>query len=149
MAKMPFTPSAEEAKAAFQSSMFYESAFTFGVPAYDPMDYSQWEMINFTRMAHARLLYEFLEKSSEARHKKDVLVADYGYRLRPTPGRTNHLPCRLRCVLPAVGTDPANRTACRAGPRRWCRRVCPRCLCRCGHPECPAPSRNLDRVVLG
>jgi hypothetical protein len=79
MAKMPFTPSAEEAKSAFQNSMFYEIAVTFGVPTHDPTDYSQWELINFTRMAHARLLYDFLEKGNDERHKKDVLAVDYGY----------------------------------------------------------------------
>ncbi len=94
MAKTPFRPTAEQAKAAFQSSMLYEIVFTFGVPAYDPMDYSQWEVINFTRMAHARLLYDFLEKTKEERHKKDVLAVDYGY-----PAQTIALPIEDRDKL--------------------------------------------------
>ena len=79
MAKPPFKPSNEEVKAAFQNSMFYEIAFTFGVPAHDPLDYAHWEMINFTRMADARLLYYFFEKTREGTRDPDVLAADFGY----------------------------------------------------------------------
>jgi hypothetical protein len=79
MAKTKFIPSEAKKKAAFRNSMFYEIVFTFGVPAHDPLDYSHWEMINFTRMAHARLLYDFLEKNDEQRYKDDVLAVDYGY----------------------------------------------------------------------
>jgi hypothetical protein len=64
--------------------MFYEIVFTFGVPAHDPLDYSHWEMINFTRMAHARLLYDFLEKTDERRRKPDVLAVDFGYSAQRT-----------------------------------------------------------------
>ena len=41
--------------------MLYKIVYTFGVPQHDPYDYRLWEMINFTRMAHARILYAFLE----------------------------------------------------------------------------------------
>jgi hypothetical protein len=79
MPKPSFTPSDEQVKGAFRNSMFYEIAFTFGVPAHDPLDYSHWEMINFTRMAHARLLYDFLETKKAERRIDDVLAEDYGY----------------------------------------------------------------------
>ncbi len=69
-----------EKKAAFQNSMRYEIEYAFGVPQHDPHDYCQWEMINFARMGHARVLYAFLETEADKRqHKDDVLAVDYGY----------------------------------------------------------------------
>ena len=69
----------QEKTAAVQNSMLYEIVYTFGVPQHDPHDYCQWEMINFSRMGHARVLYAFLETKQEKRYMDDVLAVDYGY----------------------------------------------------------------------
>jgi len=79
-AKAAFVPSAEKKREVFRNSLWYEVVFTFGVPAHDPTDYCQWEMINFSRMGHARVLYVFLETKTEDRSKDDVLAEDYGFR---------------------------------------------------------------------
>jgi hypothetical protein len=69
----------DKKKKAFQDSMLYEIVYTFGVPQHDPYDYCLWEMINFSRMGHARVLYAFLETPKEDRLGDDVLAADCGY----------------------------------------------------------------------
>ena len=76
-------PAPELAKRAFQNSMFYEIAFTFGVPFHDPSDYSHWEVINFTRVAHARVLYAFLETPKAKRLQDDLVGEDFGYPAQP------------------------------------------------------------------
>ena len=76
-------PTPEVAKRTFQGSMFYEIAFTFGVPFHDASDYAHWEVINFTRVAHARLLYTFLETPKAKRHKDDLLAEDFGFAAQP------------------------------------------------------------------
>ena len=74
------SPTEQDKTAAFRNSMSYEIVYTFGVPQHDPHDYCQWEMINFSRMGHARVLYAFLETKEEKRYMDDVLAVDYGYR---------------------------------------------------------------------
>ena len=78
-------------KAAFQNSMLYEIVYAFGVPQHDPHDYCLWEMINFTRMAHVRILYAFLETAVQCPFKDDVLAVDFGY-----PPQTITLPADAR-----------------------------------------------------
>jgi len=90
-AQTPAVWSDDDKKAAFQNSMVYEIVYTFGVPQHDPYDYCLWEMINFTRMAHARILYAFLETPVKGRFKDDVLAVDFGY-----PPQTVALPADAR-----------------------------------------------------
>jgi hypothetical protein len=79
-----FTPTEEDLTAVFANSMWYEIVYTFGVPKHDPWDYCQWEMINLSRMAHARVLYGFLEtKKEDRRFNDDVLAEDFGYPAQP------------------------------------------------------------------
>lgn len=79
----PFMPTRQQIIDVFNNSMLYEILFTFGVPTHDPTDYCHWETVNFTRLAHARLLYDFLEKPVSARYKDDVLATDFGYPAAP------------------------------------------------------------------
>ncbi len=81
--KHTYSPTPEIAKQTFQGSIFYEIAFTFGVPICRTADYSHWEVINFTRVAHARLLYTFLEKPKAERYMDDLLAEDFGYPAQP------------------------------------------------------------------
>jgi hypothetical protein len=55
------------------------------VPRYDPDDYCHWEAINFNRMAHARLLYDFLETPAADRREDDVVSEDFGYKAVTIP----------------------------------------------------------------
>ena len=82
-AKVPFVPSRQQVIDVFNNSLLYEILFTFGVPTHDPSDYCHWEAINFNRMAHARLLYIFLETPKAKRHGDDVLAEDFGYPASP------------------------------------------------------------------
>jgi hypothetical protein len=84
-AKAPFAPSRQQIIDVFNNSLFYEILFTFGVPVHDPSDYCHWEAINFNRMAHARLLYDFLETPASKRFQDDVLAEDFGYPAVPIP----------------------------------------------------------------
>jgi hypothetical protein len=85
MAKPPFVPTRQQVIDVFNNSLFYEILFTFGVPVHDPTDYCNWEAINFNRMAHARLLYDFLEQPIPGRFKDNVLGEDFGYPAAPIP----------------------------------------------------------------
>jgi hypothetical protein len=78
-AKPQFTLNRQDVIDVFNNSMSYEILYTFGVPDHNPNDYCNWEAINFTRMAHARLLYDFLETPSAKREKDDVLSEDFDY----------------------------------------------------------------------
>jgi hypothetical protein len=77
------TPTRQMMIDVFNNSMFYEILFTFGVPMHDPADYCNWEAINFNRMAHARLLYDFMEQPVAKRYKDNVLAEDYGFPAAP------------------------------------------------------------------
>jgi hypothetical protein len=81
--KEVFMPTRQQIIDVFKNSMLYEILFTFGVPPHDPNDYYIWEAINFSRMAHARLLYDFLETSTANRYKDDVLAEDFGCQAKP------------------------------------------------------------------
>lgn len=73
-------PVAQDKKAVFHNSLWYELVYTFGVPRHDAADYCQWGFINFTRMGHARLLYAFFETPSSKRGRDDdVLAEDFGF----------------------------------------------------------------------
>lgn len=78
-------PSPAKLKAIFQNSIWYEILYAFGVPKHDPTDYTMWEMINWCRMGHARVLYDFLgrERTTTGVHPDDVLAVDYGYNFQP------------------------------------------------------------------
>ena len=84
-----FVPKPDEIIRVFRNSMAYEIMFTFGVPTHDPTDYFQWEMINFTRLAHARVLYYFFETSIRARQRKmdgdDVVSEDFDFPAQSIP----------------------------------------------------------------
>lgn len=80
-----FTPTRQQMIDVFNNSMVYEILFTFGVPIHDPADYCNWEAINFNRIAHARLLYVFMEQPVAQRYKDNVLAEDFGYRAAPIP----------------------------------------------------------------
>jgi hypothetical protein len=85
VAKSLFTPTRQQVIDVFNNSLTYEVLFTFGVPVHDPNDYCNWEAINFNRMAHARLLYDFLEQPIAARFRDNVLAEDFGYPAIPIP----------------------------------------------------------------
>ncbi|WP_169972627.1 hypothetical protein [Tautonia rosea] len=90
-------PTKAEKISVFADSIKYEILHAFGVPLYFVWDYSQWEYINFTRMAHARLLYDFLETSEEKRDrrgKRDVVSEDYDF-----PRKENLLPEQDRSLI--------------------------------------------------
>jgi hypothetical protein len=73
-------PTKEQVTDAFRNSMYYEILHTFGVPAHvDPRDIFQWEQINYPRVAHARLLYDFFRKTPDTRTEDDVFAADYDF----------------------------------------------------------------------
>ena len=87
--KPPFAPSPAQITEVFRNSLIYEIMYTFGVPqSYDPTDYFQWETVNFARMAHARLLYDFFETTAVKREQNnqmhrdgndDVIAEDFGF----------------------------------------------------------------------
>ena len=76
---MTYKPTRQQIIEVFNNSLLYEILFTFGVPIHHTSDYCNWESVNFTRMAHARLLYCFLETPIANRRKDDVLSEDFGY----------------------------------------------------------------------
>jgi hypothetical protein len=78
-----FEPTPQQIKEVFDNSMMYEILYTFGVPSHHPADYAQWEFINFSRLAHARVLYGFLQTPKSSRYRDDVLAEDFGYPAQP------------------------------------------------------------------
>jgi hypothetical protein len=93
--KPPFAPSPDQITEVFQNSLMYEIMHAFGVPeSCDPTDYFQWETVNFARMAHARVLYDFFETAAVQREERnqrnkdgndDVIAEDFGFRARSIP----------------------------------------------------------------
>ena len=66
--------------AVFRNSMHYEILYTFGIPdGCRPKDYFQWEVINFAKLSHARVLCTFLQHSLANRFDSDVVAEDYGF----------------------------------------------------------------------
>jgi len=72
-------PNISAAEKAFllEDSVIYEIKFALGVPEYVANDYCIWESINFTRIAHARVLYDFFTQSiSDTTEGLDDLVSE-------------------------------------------------------------------------
>ena len=72
----------EEKRYILHDAVFYEIVFAFGVSPYDETDYCAWEHVNFSRMGHARALYDFFETSKKKRDKRghdDVVSEDFGF----------------------------------------------------------------------
>lgn len=79
----PFTPSDEQRVALLADSIFYEMVFAFGVSPHDPTDYCSWEHVNFSRLGHARALYDFFETPANRRKQDDAICEDFGFPARP------------------------------------------------------------------
>lgn len=63
----------------FRDSLYYEILHTFGVPRYtDTGDIFLWEQVNFSRAAHARVLYDFFRKK-RGKQEDNVIATDYGF----------------------------------------------------------------------
>ena len=62
---------------------FYEMLFAFGISRHEPTDYCAWEHINFSRMGHARALYDFFETPAARRKHDDAVSEDFGFPARP------------------------------------------------------------------
>jgi hypothetical protein len=84
-----------EKRYILHDAVFYEILFAFGVSPHDQTDYCAWEHINFSRMGHARALYDFFETSKSKRDRRehdDVVSEDFGFHARrikrPTEDRT-------------------------------------------------------------
>jgi hypothetical protein len=78
-----FVPTDEQRIAVLYDSVFYEILFAFGISRYDANDYCAWEHINFSRMGHARALYDFFETPTAKRREDDVICEDFGFPARP------------------------------------------------------------------
>jgi hypothetical protein len=75
----------EEKRYILHDAVYYEIVFAFGVSPYDETDYCAWEHINFSRMGHARALYDFFETSKKKRSERghdDVVSEDFGFPAR-------------------------------------------------------------------
>lgn len=79
----PFVPSEEQRIALLCDSVFYEMLFAFGISRHEPTDYCAWEHINFSRMGHARALYDFFETPAARRKHDDAVSEDFGFPARP------------------------------------------------------------------
>lgn len=78
-----FKPSEEQRINLLDDSVFYEMVYAFGVSRHDVTDYCAWEHVNFSRMGHARALYDFFETSKENRKQDDAVSEDFGFPARP------------------------------------------------------------------
>ena len=78
-----FVPANEQRVALLYDSVFYEIIFAFGISPHDPTDYCAWEHINFSRMGHARALYDFFETPATKRKQDDAVSEDFGFPARP------------------------------------------------------------------
>jgi hypothetical protein len=78
-----FVPTNEQRRHLLHDSVFYEILFAFGVSPHDPTDYCAWEHINFSRMGHARTLYDFFETPVADRQQDDAISEDFGFDARP------------------------------------------------------------------
>lgn len=75
--QLDFVPSEQEKRWILHDAIYYEIVFAFGVAPHDRADYCAWEQVNFSRMGHARALYDFFETSIEQRKKRRQNNADY------------------------------------------------------------------------
>ena len=74
-----FVPTDEQRIALLYDSVFYEIVFAFGISPHDTTDYCAWEHINFSRMGHARALYDFFETPTTKRKQDDAVSEDFGF----------------------------------------------------------------------
>jgi hypothetical protein len=79
----PFVPTHEQRTALLYDSVFYEMLYAFGISRHDVTDYCAWEHINFSRMGHARALYDFFETPTARRQQDDAVSEDFGFAARP------------------------------------------------------------------
>jgi hypothetical protein len=77
-----FGPSDEQRRLLLHDSVWYEMVYAFGVSPYDEGDYCAWEHVNFSRMGHARTLYDFFETPTAARRSDDAISEDYDFSAR-------------------------------------------------------------------
>jgi hypothetical protein len=78
-----FVPTHKQRVVLLYDSVFYEIIFAFGISSHDPTDYCAWEHINFSRMGHARTLYDFFETPTSNRKQDDAVSEDFGFPARP------------------------------------------------------------------
>jgi hypothetical protein len=84
-----FAPTDEQRRLLLHDSVWYEMVYAFGVPPHEESDYCAWEDINFSRMGHARTLYDFFETPTTERRSDDAISEDYGFSARAIERPTN------------------------------------------------------------
>jgi hypothetical protein len=84
-----FAPTDEQRRLLLHDSVWYEMVYAFGVPPHDESDYCAWENINFSRMGHARTLYDFFETPTAERRSDDAISEDYGFSAHAIERPTN------------------------------------------------------------
>ncbi|OAI52551.1 hypothetical protein AYO44_16560 [Planctomycetaceae bacterium SCGC AG-212-F19] len=86
MGKAKFDPTPDQKREMFFNSLSYEIIHAFCLPEVcDTRNAFAVEVINFSRMAHARVLYTFLETDLPDRFKDDLLAADFGFPVQQIP----------------------------------------------------------------
>jgi hypothetical protein len=78
-----FAPTDEQRRLLLHDSVWYEMVYAFGVSPHEESDYCAWEHVNFSRMGHARTLYDFFETPTGKRWSDDAISEDYGFSARP------------------------------------------------------------------
>lgn len=78
-----FVPTDEQRIDLLYDSVFYEIVFAFGISPHDPTDYCAWEHINYSRMGHARALYDFFETPAAKRKQDDAVSENFGFLAQP------------------------------------------------------------------
>lgn len=78
-----FVPTDKQRIALLYDSVFYEILFALGICRHDSTDYCAWEQVNFSRMGHARALYDFFETPAAKRQQDDAVCEDFGFPARP------------------------------------------------------------------
>lgn len=78
-----FAPTDEQRRLLLHDSVFYEILYAFGVSPHDETDYCAWEHVNYSRMGHARALYDFFETPIANRKLDDAVSEDFGFGARP------------------------------------------------------------------
>ncbi len=78
-----FVPTNEKRCLLLHDAVFYEILYAFGVSPHDSTEYCAWEHVNFSRMGHARTLYDFFETATASRKQDDAVSEDFGFPARP------------------------------------------------------------------
>jgi hypothetical protein len=78
-----FVPNDEQRRSLLHDSVWYEMVYAFGVSPHEETDYCAWEHVNFSRMGHARALYDFFETSTAERRSDDAVSEDFDFSARP------------------------------------------------------------------